>query len=315
MKFRVALLVLSLALFTPSANAAIKVTPAKAPVTAISPAGSGDQISDFTVNPSVIAIVGTIESGLANLVTTPTLGGSDGFITALDKSKVRLWDLRLGSASDDIARAVTKDRSGYFWIAGSTSKPMETATSVVDSATLNLDSIVVEPVSTPTNSLNRLVIWKVGITGQLAETYYFDVDGVVAPSVINFDGVYLKVTGNITKDLTTQQFSILLDQSGSFSRFTPGKIPAQKPPAIATIKAGVNNLKSFISKTTIIGIPSWRAKSPTPVIVKYTKAGKALAANSFTGKVKKILWQSGVGAVVLVETNLDNEVHILTNMS
>ena len=137
----------------------------------------------------------------------------------------------------------------------------------------------------------------------------------MAPSVINFDGVYLKVTGNITKDLTTQQFSILLDQSGSFSRFTPGKIPAQKPPAIATIKAGVNNLKSFISKTTIIGIPSWRAKSPTPVIVKYTKAGKALAANSFTGKVKKILWQSGVGAVVLVETNLDNEVHILTNMS
>ena len=315
MKFCVALLVLSLALFTPSANAAIKVTPAKAPVTAISPAGSGDQISDFTVNPSVIAIVGTIESGLANLVTTPTLGGSDGFITALDKFKVRLWDLRLGSASDDIARAVTKDRSGYFWIAGSTSKPMETSTSVIDSATLNLDSVVVEPVSTPTNSLNRLVIWKVGITGQLAETYYFDVDGVVAPSVINFDGVYLKVTGNITKDLTTQQFSILLDQSGSFSRFTPGKIPAQKPPAIATIKAGVNNLKSFISKTTIIGIPSWRAKSPTPVIVKYTKAGKALAANSFTGKVRKILWQSGVGAVVLVETNLDNEVHILTNMS
>ncbi len=315
MKFRVALFVISLACFTPAANAAIRVTPAKAPITAISPAGSGDQISDFTVNPTVIAIVGTIESGLTNLVTAPTLGGSDGFITALDKSKVRLWDLRLGSSSDDIATAITKDKSGYFWIVGATSKPIETTTSIIDTATLNLDSVVVDPVTTPINSLNRLVIWKVGVTGQLAETYYFDVDGMVAPSVINFDGTNFKVTGNITKDLVTQQFSISLDQSGSFSELTLGKIAAVKPPAIATIKAGVNNLKSFISKTTIIGIPSWRAKSPTPVIVKYTKAGKVLAANSFTGKVKKVLWQSGIGAVVLVETNLDNEIHVLPNMA
>ncbi|CAB4754400.1 unannotated protein [freshwater metagenome] len=315
MKFRVALFVISLACFTPAANAAIRVTPAKAPITAISPAGSGDQISDFTVNPTVIAIVGTIESGLTNLVTAPSLGGSDGFITALDKSKVRLWDLRLGSSSDDIATAITKDKSGYFWIVGATSKPIETTTSIIDTATLNLDSVVVDPVTTPINSLNRLVIWKVGVTGQLAETYYFDVDGMVAPSVINFDGTNFKVTGNITKDLVTQQFSISLDQSGSFSELTLGKIAAVKPPAIATIKAGVNNLKSFISKTTIIGIPSWRAKSPTPVIVKYTKAGKVLAANSFTGKVKKVLWQSGIGAVVLVETNLDNEIHVLPNMA
>jgi hypothetical protein len=314
-KFRVALLVLSLTCFTPSANAAIKVTPSKAPLTAISPAGSGDQISDFTVNSTVIAIVGTIESGLVNLVTTPTLGGSDGFITALDKSKARLWDLRLGGTSDDIATAVTKDKSGYFWIAGATSKPMETLTSTIDATAINLDSVVVDSVTTPTNSLNRLVIWKVGIAGQLAETYYYDVDGVVAPSAINFDGTNMKIIGNITKDLATQQFSISLDQLGSFSGFTPGKIRVAKPPAIATIKAGANNLKSFISKTTIIGIPSWRAKSPTPVIVKYTKAGKALAANSFTGKVKKVLWQSGIGAVVLVETNFDNEIHVLTSMA
>lgn len=315
MKFRVALLVISLACFTPEANAAIKVTPSKAPITVISSEGSGDQISDFTVNPTVIAVVGTIESGLANLVTAPTLGGSDGFITALDSSKVRLWDLRLGSTSDDIATALTKDKSGYFWIAGATSKPMETLTPTVDTTTLNLDSVVVDPVSTPINSLNRLVIWKVGITGQLAETYYFDVDGVIAPSTINFAGNKLNITGNITKDSITQQFLISLDQAGSFSEFTLRKISALKPPAIATIKAGVNNLKSFISKTVIIGIPSWRAKSATPVIVKYTKTGKALAASSFSGKVRKILWQSGIGAVVLVETNLDNEIHVLANMA
>ena len=315
MKFRVALLVFSLALLTPEAEAALKVTASKASITAISPAGSGDQISDFTVNPTEIAIVGTIENGLANLVTAPTLGGSDGFISAMDESKVHLWDLRLGSANDDIATAITKDKSGYFWIAGATSKPLETTTTTLDPAVVNLDSVIVDPVQTPTNSLTRLVIWKIGITGQLAETYFYDSDGVIVPSAINFDGVNLRVTGNITKDSATQQFSILVDQAGIFSKFTPGKISAAKPPAIEVVKAGVNNLKSFISKTTIIGIPGWRAKTPTPVIVKYTKVGKALAANSFAGKVKKILWQAGIGAVVLVETNSENEIHLLANMA
>jgi hypothetical protein len=51
------------------------------------------------------------------------------------------------------------------------------------------------------------------------------------------------------------------------------------------------------------------------VIVKYTKAGKALAANSLPGKVKKVLWQSGIGTVVLVEVNSDNQIHLLANMA
>jgi hypothetical protein len=50
------------------------------------------------------------------------------------------------------------------------------------------------------------------------------------------------------------------------------------------------------------------------VIVKYTNKGKALAANSLPGKVKKVLWQSGIGAAVLVEVNSDNQVHLLSNM-
>ena len=67
--------------------AAVKVLTSKPAITAISPAGSGDQISDFAVNPTSIAVVGTVETGLADLVTTPTLGGSDGFISNLDKGK------------------------------------------------------------------------------------------------------------------------------------------------------------------------------------------------------------------------------------
>lgn len=314
-KFSILVLVLSLFSTAPASAVGIKVLASKPAITAISPVGSGDQISDFSLNSSLIAVVGTVETGLVDLVTSPTLGGSDGFISALDKSKKPLWNLRLGGLQDDIATAITKDKAGDFWVVGATSKPIETITPVVDNSAVDLDSVAVEAVVTPTNTLNRLVLWKVGITGQLSQTYFYDVDGLIAPTAISLSGTTLKIIGNLSKELVTQQFTISTDLTGVFSELKLGKIPTVKPPAIETIKAGTNKITSFISKTTIIDIPSWRAKVPTPVVVKYSKARKALAANSLPGKVKKVLWQSGLGAVVLVEVNSDNQIHLLANMA
>ena len=79
-KFWVFTLVVSFSHISPAASAAVKVLPSKPAIIAISPAGSGDQISDFALNPTSIAVIGTVEAGLADLVTAPTLGGSDGFI-------------------------------------------------------------------------------------------------------------------------------------------------------------------------------------------------------------------------------------------
>ena len=295
--------------------AATKVVPSKPAITAVSPVGSGDQISDFSLNSSLIAVVGTVETGLVDLVTSPILGGSDGFISALDKTKKPLWNLRLGGLQDDIATAITKDKAGDFWVVGATSKPLETATTVLDDSAVNLDSVAAEAVVTPTNTLNRLVLWKIGMTGQLSQTYFYDVDGLIAPTAISISGTTLKIIGNLSKELVTQQFTISADLSGAFSELKIEKIPTVKPPAIETIKAGTNKITSFISKTTIIDIPSWRAKKPTPVIVKYTSKGKALAANSLPGIVKKVMWQSGIGTVALVEVNLDNQIHLLSNMA
>jgi hypothetical protein len=314
-KFSILVLVLSLFSTAPASAVGIKVLASKPAITAISPVDSGDQISDFSLNSSLIAVVGTVETGLVDLVTSPTLGGSDGFISALDKSKKPLWNLRLGGLQDDIATAITKDKAGDFWVVGATSKPIETVTPVVDNSAVDLDSVAVEAVVTPTNTLNRLVLWKVGITGQLSQTYFYDVDGLIAPTAISLSGTTLKIIGNLSKELVTQQFTISTDLTGVFSELKLGKIPTVKPPAIETIKAGTNKITSFISKTTIIDIPSWRAKVPTPVVVKYSKARKALAANSLPGKVKNVLWQSGLGAVVLVEVNSDNQIHLLANMA
>ena len=314
-KFWALTLVLPLCNISPATAAGIKVLPSKPVITAISPLGSGDQIADFAVNSTLIAVVGTVETGLANLVTSPTLGGSDGFITTLDKNRKLNWNLRLGSSSDDIATAITKDREGFFWVVGATSAPSETSTVVVDGSAVNLDSVTVDAAVIPKNALTRLILWKIGANGELSQTFFYDANGIIAPASITISGTNFKITGNLTQDLVTQQFSISADLAGVFSGLKLGKVATPKSATIETIKAGANKITSFISKTTIIDIPSWRAKKPTPVIVKYTSKGKALAANSLPGKVKKVLWQSGIGTVALVEVNSDNQIHLLSNMS
>ena len=313
-KFLVFALALPSILIPQAASAAIKVLPSKPAITAVSPLGSGDQISDLALDSNLLAIVGTVEAGLSDFVTAPALGGSDGFISAFDKTKKLIWNLRLGSPSDDIATAITKDRDGSFWVVGATSKPTESTTVVIDPSAVNLDLITVEKPVTPTNSLNRLVLWKIAPTGQISQTYFNDVNGLIAPTAITFSGASLNVVGSFTQDQRTEQFTISTSLAGVFSELKIGKIVTPKPQAIETIKAGANKITSFISKTTIIDIPSWRAKKPTPVIVKYTNKGKALAANSLPGKVKKVMWQSGIGTAVLVEVNSDNQVHLLSNM-
>ena len=314
-KFWVFALALPLTLSSQPAFAAVKVLPSKPAITAVSPLGSGDQISDIALNATSVAVVGTVEKGLLDLVTSPTLGGSDGFISALDKNKKLIWSLRLGSSSDDIATAIARDQDGSFWVVGATAKPLETSTAVIDNSAVNLDSVTVQSAVTPRNSLNRLALWKIGITGQLSQTFFYDAAGVIAPTAITTSGTSVNIVGNLTQGVVTQQFSISANATGVFSGLKLGKITVPKAAAIETIKAGPNKITSFISKTTIIDIPSWRAKRPTPVIVKYTNKGKALAANSLPGRVKKVLWQSGIGTAVLVEVNSENQIHLLTNMA
>ncbi len=52
------------------------------------------------------------------------LGGSDGFISALDIHGTHLWNLRLGTAGDDVATAGYIDAQGNIWIAGASAIPV-----------------------------------------------------------------------------------------------------------------------------------------------------------------------------------------------
>jgi len=275
-KFLVLTLAFPLTVISPSASAAIKVLPSKPAITAVSPAGSGDQISDLALNSNLLAIVGTVETGLTDLVTSPTLGGSDGFISTFDKTKKLVWNLRLGSSSDDIATAITKDREGFFWVVGATSKPVETATVSIDTSTINFDSVAAENPVAPQNTLNRLALWKIASDGKISQTFYNDVNGLIAPTSIMLTGSSLKIVGSFTQEGKTEQFSISASLAGVFTEIKLGKVLTPKLPAIETIKAGPNKITS--------------------------------------GKVKKVLWQSGIGTAVLVEVKSENQVHLLSNM-
>jgi hypothetical protein len=204
-KFPLLVAILSLSLATPPAYAAVKIKPSKPKISGASQAGSGDQISDFVMNKTLIAIAGTIESDSTELVDSPSLGGSDGFLSALNKYKNKIWELRLGSEVDDIAAAVGSDTSGNLWVVGATSKPSETmANSLESTEAIAIDSVTVDQLFEPNNPLTRLVVWKVDLTGLLAATYFQDFPGVIAPNQISFDGTNFEITGTQRVNLKSE---------------------------------------------------------------------------------------------------------------
>ena len=267
--------------------------------------GAGDQIAAMAATATEIAFIGTIESTTASeLISAPALGGSDGFISSITPAGAHLWDLRLGGAGDEIATAIVRDKVGSFWIVGSSTKPqLPVATSAIDTQSVNIDGIAVDPISTPTNSLTQLTVWKVSLTGSLLATYSCDAGGLVAPDSISFDGTNFIINGT----LEDQRFSTKISQSGEFAKLsilsilskTSSKAPAV--PAIQILKAGTGSVKSFISKGAIAGIPSWKPKSAIPVLIEYNKAKAITRASYFQGKVIAVTWQSGVGPIVITE--------------
>jgi len=299
--FPLLLFLITLSLINPAqaVTKAIKVMPVTPTLITKLSGSAGDQISAMATTATEIALIGTLESTTAtDLITSPALGGSDGFISSITPAGAHLWDLRLGGAGDEIATAIVRDKVGSFWIAGSATKPViPVATSPIDTQSVNIDGIVVDPISTPTNSLTQLTVWKVSLTGALQSTYSIDAGGLVAPDSITFDGTNFTITGALEE----QRFSTKISQSGEFSKLVKISSKAPISPSIQTFKAGTGSVKSFISKGAIAGIPSWKPKSSIPVLIEYNKLKAITRASYFQGKVIAVTWQSGVGPIVITE--------------
>ena len=313
MKLRAFLISIALALsFTSTAEAVtkpIKVLPVQPNLITNLSGSKGDQISAITSATAQIILVGTLESTTTSVLNNSSaLGGSDGFITSLSPTGDHLWDLRLGGATDDIACALVRDKTGSIWIAGASAKPTAAPTTPVpDTSSINIDAIDVDPISIPSNTLTQIILWKVSLLGQLQATYTYDFGGFVAPNSLAFDGTNFTIGGV----LENQSFSLKVSELGEFSKLIKTNVKKESPVSIQTLKAGTGTMKSFISKTAITGIPSWKPKSPIPVLIEYNKAKAITRASYFKGKVIAVTWQAGIGPIVITELSEGYGINIL----
>ena len=165
------LLALILAAPTAQAKAPIAITNL-APTLTINFTG-GDQISAMAQGAGAIYLAGTVESANSPLLTSQSLGSSDGFLVALSPNGSHVWDLRLGSSGDDVATSIYVDLIGNIWVAGA---------SAVSA-------------SNPAPGLNRLTVSEVNSAGQLINTYIRDVPEADVPISIAAKGANFLLQG------------------------------------------------------------------------------------------------------------------------
>jgi hypothetical protein len=306
-KFKVSAVLALLVLFTYSANAApvskvVKVVAAK-PIATITLSGAaGDQFFGVTTSPESIVYVGTVESG-----TTIALGLSDGYVSAISPTGTRQWELQLGTALDDIATSILRDKVGNYWVLGATSQPIPPVVIAPPAPSLNPDSATVETTTAPV-TFNRALLWKLSNSGALLATYQYDSPQELYPKTLTLGATALTITGDLADG---SSFSLQSDFNGVFTGFAPLTIKSAVAPAITITKAGTYTYKSFISKGAIIGIPTWKPKTPTPVIVEYNKANTLKSAFSLKGNVTNRIWQAGIGLVVISDLGSSTAIYAL----
>jgi hypothetical protein len=290
-----------------AATAVIKVLPAKPLIVATLAAGADDEISAAVTTSGSLIIAGTVTGTSGDWVTTPSLGGSDGFIASISFSGVRNWDLRLGGATDEIASALVRDKSGNYWVVGSAAKSIITtdsptpAPSSSPTAILNPDGVVVDPLPAASPTLDQLVVWKVSRTGALLATYSIAAPGTIFPQSLALKGSLFTASGEVASGGITKKFTILFDSDGNFSQLILAKLDPLNSTSVVSLTAGPNHWWLSTSAGPIAGIPSWKPKRALPVAILYSKTGKILDARYFTTTPRISVWQAGIGLVSLSE--------------
>jgi len=246
-----------------------------------------DQVSALVTSPTSIVIVGT--------------SGKSGFATAYDRTgSVQQWNLGLGTES--IATAAIKDSAGNIWIAGASSAQADSPGSTAFPAgTLN-PSGVQPDTSTVLPMMSQLNIWKVSSQGVLMNTYSTNKLGdAILPDGVSLKSGKVTVTGLIASH-QMDRFLISLDSQGGFA--TP-KISSTLPTAksgIQEVKTTLSVWRSFTTSTMIKGIPSWKPKPNSHVLVRYNAKSKAVVAGYVTsGTILDFAWEKSIGIIALIE--------------
>ena len=246
-----------------------------------------DQISTLLTSPTSIVVVGTVSN--------------DGFVASFDRTGLQQWSIHLGGATDEIATTAVRDTSGNIWVAGATAvTPASVASSQSTQSTvvLNPGGVVVDT-ETALPALTQLNIWKVSPKGLLLNTYNLDFKYQVFPQIIIVKSGKATVQGALSSN-PLDQFTTTLDTAGVFTTPKVASVKSVSPTGVIQVKTKLSTWKSFVTSSAIKGLPSWKPKPSSQVLVRYDlKTGAVVAAYLASGEIIDFKQEPTIGIIVL----------------
>ena len=155
-----------------------------------------DEISDISLTPVSIVLIGTTESASSTWVSGPLGGLSDGFVANYSSLGAPLWNLRLGSTANEIATSTAIDLDGSIWVVGAGTAITTPTPLASQGKALNPDNVELDPVQPANTPLNRIKLWQVNSTGNLLNTFEFISDSIIHPKKILIAGTNLIIIGD-----------------------------------------------------------------------------------------------------------------------
>ena len=287
MKHKLILVLLFSFIASPAyASTAVKMVGLK-PTTSIQLSQNpNDEVSSLIVSPNSIAVVGTTDG--------------DGFITAYDRTATSiLWSIKLGGALEDIATSATRDSNGVIWVVGASAVAADApASQTIPAGTLN-PSGVLPDTSTALPQLKQLNIWKISSKGSLLSTYQTVLSDVIYPTSITVKAGKATVVGSIASH-PLDEFVTSLGVDGNFGavRIISSKTSIAQE---KSVKTTLSVWKSFTTSTAIKGLPNWKPKANSHVLIRYDAKSKAVVAAYITsGDILDLAWEKSLGIVALI---------------
>ncbi len=252
---------------------------------------NGDQVSELLTSPTAIYLVGTAETASSQLLTAAPMGGSDGFIIALGTTGAHSWDLRLGTAGDDVATAGYVDSAGNIWVVGS--------------------SAIASGGALPASGLHRLSVWEVSSTGSLLNTFTKDLADVDIPTSITLKGSNYIIQG-LSSRAGTPTFTVSLTPLGKIGTIKNSSTKPVAPSQIFSATSAAYGWLSYVSPKPIGGVSGMSTHQSTTVLIKNGLKDRALKGiYSVQGTPLSLVYQSGIGVVELTSASGSYQLTVL----
>ena len=180
--------------------------------------------------------------------------------------------------------------------------PDSTPTALIPAGTLNPSGVILET-STASPALSQLDVWKVSSKGVLLKSYLTVMKSVILPQGISVKSGIVTVSGAIASQ-SSDHFTISLSAAGIFESPI---ITSMKNPSFAPskdVKTTLSLWKSFTTSLAIKGLPTWKPKPNSHVLVRYDLKTKAIvAAYLSSSQILDFIWEKNIGIVALLSNS------------